>query len=737
MSAVAARLRPGLSGPVVQAGLTIAGVAAVLGVGAAIMAWKLPSSRGIASLLAQSVLFGCLYAVSAVGLIVVHRASRVINFAHGGVWVVCYVLFWELFGFHGLTYWLALPATILGGALVGAAIELIFVRRFFSEARLTLTVVTIGLGQLLAACAQGLPGPLGDHDKRPGSPHSPLSHFAWQTFPVRFTGDYGAIAVLTAVSLVALGLFFRYTSLGIAVRGASQNGDRASELGINVKSLSTAVWAIAGALAGLAAALTVTVFGYNPSAAASAIGPGVLLVPLAAAVMGGMDNIPVTAAAAIVIGIIAQVAYYAFNQSAIVDLVLLILIIGGLVAQRASLGRTDESSTSTWAAADEVRPIPAELARLPVVRYNVRRGLVVLGAIALGYPFVMSPSQTNLASLVFIDGIVVFSLVILTGWGGQVSLGQYGFVAIGAFAGAKLSADLHFPFVLALLGGCLAGAAISIVLGLTALRVRGLYLAVTTLAFAIVVQTIVLTRSYLGKYIPSRVGRPQLVFIKTEDNRAYYYVCLAALAFAWWAAVGLRKSRTGRVLIATRDNERAAQAFGVNLVRARLITFALSGFMAAGAGMLLASEAHTVSPGEFAPEQSIQIFLMAIIGGLGSLQGAFLGAVYFAVVDFFVHGAIAQLLASAVGVLVVLYFFPGGIGALIYKGRDAILRRIAIRRRIWVPSLFSDAVAAAGLTNKAPLAPHAEVKEIPAKYRQPSRIRVTGASQSGPRWTYQ
>ena len=206
------------------------------------------AAEASSSLLTQSLLFGFLDAMFAAGLVVVYRASRVINFAHGGVWVVTYTLFWELFGFHGLTYWLALPATILAGAVLGGAMELVFVRRFFTSARLILTVVTIGLAQLLAAVAHGLPGMLGDHDNRPGSPHSPLSHFAWQTFPVRFTGDYGAIVVLTIVALVLLGLFFRYTSSASPSAGAAQNGDRASELGINVKTLSTVVWAIAGGL---------------------------------------------------------------------------------------------------------------------------------------------------------------------------------------------------------------------------------------------------------------------------------------------------------------------------------------------------------------------------------------------------------------------------------------------------------------------------------------------------------
>jgi branched-chain amino acid transport system permease protein len=251
---------------------------------------------------------------------------------------------------------------------------------------------------------------------------------------------------------------------------------------------------------------------------------------------------------------------------------------------------------------------------------------------------------------------------------------------------------------------------------------------------------VLLAHNYLGRYLPEHVGRPLLLFLKTDDNRAFYYLCLAALALTWWAAAGLRRSRTGRVLIAMRDNERSAQAFGVNLVRTRLAAFGISGFMAAAAGALLAFHARAVSAGAFTPEQSVQIFLTAIIGGLGSIQGALLGAVYFAVVDFFVHGVVGQLLASSIGVLVVLYLLPGGLGALAYQGRDAVLRRVAIRRRIWVPSLFSDVAAAAGLTNRAPLAPRPQVatepRQVPARYRQPSRIRTTGVSQSGPKWTY-
>jgi branched-chain amino acid transport system permease protein len=190
------------------------------------------------------------------------------------------------------------------------------------------------------------------------------------------------------------------------------------------------------------------------------------------------------------------------------------------------------------------------------------------------------------------------------------------------------------------------------------------------------------------------------------------------------------------VLIAMRDNERAAQSYGVNLIRTRLLTFALSGFMASAAGVLFVAHEHALDAQSFGPEASVQIFLTAVIGGLGSVQGALLGALYFAVVNFTIQGDIGRLFASAFGVLIVLYAFPGGLGSMAYAARDAVLRRIAIRRRIWVPSLVSDNAAAAGVVDRAPLAPPADDAPTPERYRQPSRIRTTGASQAGPGWRY-
>jgi branched-chain amino acid transport system permease protein len=696
--------------------------------------------EGVLPVIVQGLVQGLLFALFAVGLVLVHRASRVINFAHGGLGVLSYVLFYALAVSLHVTYWLALPAAVLAGGAAGAIVELLFVRRFFSSARLILAVVTIGLAQLLGGVAGSIPGWIG-HEKDPIVLfRSPLVHLHRQWGPVTFSGDYLALLVLAGLALGGLGVFLRFTSMGIAIRGAAQNGDRASELGVNVRSLSTVVWTIAGLLAGLAAALQVPIFGYSNGAALSPIAGGGLLVALTAAVIAGMEDLPLAVIAALGIRVIQQASFFAFSDTAYVDGVLLVVIVVAFLLQRRKLARTDEAAASTWAATEEVRPIPAELARLPVVRNGVRRMQVLGALVVLGFPFIMSPSQTNLGSLVLIDGMVVISLVILTGWGGQVSLGQYAFVGVGGLVGAILIGKSHLPFAFALLGGGATGAVVAMVLGLTALRVRGLYLAVVTLAFAIDTTTLVLDHSHLGKYAPTRVGRPVILFVKTEDNRAFYYLCLLALIAAWYAAVGLRRSRTGRVLIAMRDNERAAQAFGVNLVRTRLVTFALSGFMAAAAGVLFVAHERALDAPSFGPDASVQIFLTAVIGGLGSIPGALLGAVYFAIVNFTVHGALGRLFASSIGVLVVLYAFPGGLGAMAYSLRDSVLRRIAIRRRIWVPSLLADSAVSAGLANRAPLAPKSQIQgepaTVPMRYRRVSRIRTTGVSQSGPRWRY-
>lgn len=687
-----------------------------------------------------AVTFGCLNALFAIGLVLIYRATRIINFAHAGFGGFGAVLMLLLVNELGWPYFAGMAAGLLTAIALGGVCEFFFVRRFAKAPRLVLTVATIGIGQLLLGFALSLPQLFGPEEEVQRTVFSrldsPFSGFKVEWFPAIFTGDHLVLVGVTAAVLTAMAGFFRFTSIGVAVRAAAENEDKAALLGINTKTLSTLVWVLAAGLSGIAAVLQIPLGGIS-NAAVTGIGSGLLLRALAAAVIAKMENLPLAVSTAIGISIFERSVFHTFARTDIVDLAVLIVILGGLLVQRKRISRGEDTGMATWTATEEIRPVPRELAGLPSVRAAGRRVAIAGAILALAYPWVASPSQTNTGSLFAIYGIVAVSLVILIGWGGQVSLGQFAFVAVGAAVGGALTEKWDIWFPLALVLASLVGAGVSVLLGIPALRIKGLFLAVTTLGFSVVTSTVLLNRQYFGWLIPDTVDRPKFAFVNTEDERSFYYLAVLCLLFAVFLAKGLRRSRTGRVLIAMRDNERAAQAFAVNLVRTRLATFALSGFIASMAGVLFAHHQHAVSQQAFLPDQSIQMFIMAVIGGLGSVTGVLLGPLYIAIVKVLLPSEF-QLLAGAVGVLIVLLFIPGGLGSLAYGLRDAFLRRVAIRHRIFVPSLLADYRTDAHMS-VVPLAPKygvdGQVAPVERRYRLPSRIGLAGASQSARRWS--
>jgi branched-chain amino acid transport system permease protein len=687
---------------------------------------------------------GLVAALFAAALLIVYRANRIITFAHAPIVVASSVLLFTLTG-EGWSWWIAAPTTLAAAVAMGALIEVFVLRRFASSPRLVATVATIAAGQLLAAVVLFLPGWRFDVDlfstelkpedlaRLPATQvHFPIAR-SYRMFPAVFTQDHILAVVLAGAVLIALAIFMRKSLAGTAIRAASENAERIALLGIGTGALGTLVWAMAGGLAGLSSILTEPLNNGSLAALGVTAGASAMLRGLAAAVLARMRDLPTAIAAAVGIAIFERCVFWATGKTAVADAVLLGVVIVALLLQRRSLSRTEESATSAWAAADEVRPIPALLAALPAVRSGRRTALVVLAIVVLGYPWAMSPSQVYLGSTYAIFGMVAVSLVVLTGWGGQISLGQFALVAVGAAVGGSLTGSAHVPFPIAFLLGSIAAALVAVALGLPALRIKGLYLAVTTLSFAVAMSTFVLDDTRFGFLIPDKVGRPELAFIKFEDERAYYHLCLAGLVAAVLLASALRRTRTGRVLIAMRDNERAAQSFGISLVRTRLATFAISGFIAGMAGVLLAHQQHGVRPETFLPEQSVQMFLMAIIGGLGSVTGVLAGAIYLGTVTIFLKGAYGQLLAGGFGVLVVLLFYPSGLGGLVYAVRDGWLRRIALRERIFVRSLLGDVRDLEGERAKAPLADRSDTER---NYEIDSDIRAAGASQRGKGWVY-
>ncbi len=225
----------------------------------------------------------------------------------------------------------------------------------------------------------------------------------------------------------------------------------------------------------------------------------------------------------------------------------------------------------------------------------------------IALPYILGVDNVSYLVLLPLYGIVAVSLVVLTGWAGQISLGQFGLVGVSAGVAGGLVANHNIDFFAALGVGILTGVVAAVIVGLPSLRIQGLYLAVTTLAFGYAVPNYLLNGHYwIGAHIlPSglsaHLSRPVLYGrIDLSGDRAFYFVCLVFLALVMVAALAFRRNRSGRVLIALRDNERAAAAFAVNPARTRLAAFAISGGIAGLAGVLFAYAQQNVVPGTYA-----------------------------------------------------------------------------------------------------------------------------------------
>jgi branched-chain amino acid transport system permease protein len=278
---------------------------------------------------------------------------------------------------------------------------------------------------------------------------------------------------------------------------------------------------------------------------------------------------------------------------------------------------------------------------------------------------------------------------------------------------------------IALLAGGAAGALAAIVVGYPALRRRGLTLAVSTLAFALFVSSYVLNQELFADYLPGfRIDRlPVFGVFDIETETRFYFLSLVILGLMLIVVRGVRRSRTGRVLIAIRENNSAARSYGIHATRTNLACFALSGFIAAVAGVLFVHHQTGLQVGAgnlYLPAQSLRVFSMVVIGGLGSVPGVLLGATYVWGTEYFLPGQ-WQFLATGAGLLLILMILPGGFGALLYDARDWLLRQVAQRRQILVPSLVADR-AERPVADELPPAAAREAMEREAAERAPAEV---------------
>ncbi|HVM53700.1 MAG TPA: ABC transporter permease [Acidimicrobiales bacterium] len=638
------------------------------------------------AILFKGAILGSLSALIAMGIVLVYRANRIINFAAGDLGAVAGVLSVSLIVGTGWGFW---PATIVGlvaGVAVGGLVEFVFIRRFSKSPRLILTVATIGVAQILGFLQLIIPTWFG-YNTAPQNFPMPFD-FTFEWFPVIFRGAEVLVLIVVPLIAVALSLFFRFTRIGMAVRASAESSDRALLLGIPVKRIGMYVWIIAALLSAVAAILRAPVVGVPIG---QTLGPTLMLNALAAAVIGRMESLTITFGAAVGIGVLEQAIFWDTRSGSKVGPVIFgILMLALIVQSRGKLTRADDKGASTWSAIKEIRPIPPELRHLPAVQWTLRLLTYVPIVLLVLYPLRLGPGRVNLIAFGVLLAILGVSLVLLTGWAGQISLGQWAFAGFGCAITLTMVRAGWNPLI-ALVCGAMVGAGVSMAIGIPALRIRGLFLAVATFSFALTANQFFLNSREFG-YVPvGRVVRP--VLLGKYDLRSeytFYFFSLVVLGLVLLSVRSLRTSRFGRALIAVRENERGAQAYGVNVMRAKLTAFALSGFIAALAGGMFGIHQQYMLGSQLAPENSLRLFSMVVVGGLGSTAGVLIAAAVFIFIDFFVTVSSLRLLTSGVGLLLVLLLLPGGLGGLIYSVRDSLLRRMAQRRGIHVPSLVAD-----------------------------------------------
>ena len=495
----------------------------------------------------RGVVLGLLTALLAIGMALVYRANRVINFAQADLGSAPTALVVGLTVFWGWSYWLGLGIGLVAALVLGGVVEVALVRRFRQASRLVLTVATIGIATLLVALAIIVPRLWG----RNAASERIQAPFQW-TFEIGsvvLSANDLVAAIVAPAAMVAVAVFLGRTRTGLAVRAAADRGDRAAMLGIPVARLSTVVWSLAAGLSFLSLFLQATVLG---APMGSAIRVTALVQALAALVIGRMTRLPTIALTAVALGVLEYGVRWNHDDPALADPLMAAAVLIALLLQRRQESRRDNDLTSTWRGVEQVRPLPPAVAALPAVRLATA-GLVAAGAIGLWLiPTLLRVDQVIKATAIVIFAVIGLSLVVLTGWAGQISLGQMGIVAIGAAVGATVTSRWDIDLSLALVIGAAAGAVTAFLIGLPALRLRGLYLAVTTLAFALAVQSWLLNEKWFHWFPSSnqRLDRPPLFGrIPVDGATSYYWYTVVVAVLVFVAVIGIRRSRTGRVIV--------------------------------------------------------------------------------------------------------------------------------------------------------------------------------------------
>lgn len=623
---------------------------------------------------------GLLTGLLAMSMVLVYRSTRVINFAVGSIGLVGATLLPLVVLDYGFPYWVGLCVCLLAGTAFAGIAELIVIRRLFESPRVIVLVATVGIAQLGSAVASSYPDLEASGSKYP----MPIPTVFDDVGPLRITGTQLAV-LIAALLLVSVLMWVLYrTIFGRSVEAAADNPALARLSSINPKVVSTFVWTATGFISTVAMILLSTRGG--AVGGLDDLGPVTLSRAMMAFVLAGLRSYPKALAAGALLGVGEAILRFNFIRTpGLFDLVGFALVLVVIYVQSRS-----NTEDGVFAFAPKVRKRPDRVKEIVLLRHAPKIASVLAIGVVVALPLLITlPSRQLVYASVVCFAICAMSLSVITGWAGQLSLAQMTFAGFGALFSAAFARGLEMdvwildfkapsvPFLVAIPISAVVVAAMAVVIGLGALRVRGLRLAVTTFVFAVAAQQYIYKIPMFSEGNSSSVTfrRGKLFNLSLDNHRDYYYLCVVVLAVIFIVVFRLRESGIGRATIAVRDNPDAAAGYTVSPTRAKLVAFATAGGIAAIGGALLAGLLESVpfKHQYFLSSDSLQIVGMVVIGGIGAKVGPILGAVWvIGLPALFRDNELVPLFTSSIGLLIVVMYFPGGLAQIGYMIRNAV-----------------------------------------------------------------
>ena len=594
----------------------------------------------------NGLIVGNVYALLAVGLALIFGVSHLINFAQGSIYMVGAFIGWTCATYLHTPLPVTMLIVVAGSALLGVVIERVGLRPLAGSARIAPLLATIGISFALDQTVQLIFSP------DPRALANPLPTWRIQVGG----GTIGALDILIAangiVSAAALFAFLRFSRLGWAVRATAQDSEAARQMGVDTDAVNRTVFAIAAGLGGLSGLLVGMYYNHIDTAMSFQA----TLKGIVAQVIGGMGNVPGAVGGAMLLGLTESFGVGLFGSSYrnlfafVLLLIMLLLKPNGLFAARRSA--PPEPLTGTFIAPSRPWTVPRPL----IVAAVIAAALLPL-APNIGYAMQV---MTN----AWLYAILAVSLTLVAGTLGQVSLGQAGLLLIGAYASALLALDRGWPVWLSVPAAGVITAALGTALTWPAFRLRSHYVSIATLGIGEIVGLVILnweslTRGPMGVTAvpPLEVGA-----IDLSTPQAAYWVALAALVLLALAQSRLLRTHLGRTFRAIRDDDVAARTYGVSLDRYKGLAFAVSGFAAGISGAISAHLYSYINNETWTSQVSILALTMVILGGMGNVLGAIVGAVVLTgLPEVFRFTTEYRMLIYGLVLLLVIRFRPQGL----------------------------------------------------------------------------